>query len=81
MTKIIILKDIVETNGKTNEQNNLKKPRKFKVGDLVTFKIETKITTVDRDCDGTVLYGADYVGDCWGEERFTLTPAEGRSEG
>jgi len=65
------MKDIVEKNGKTIEENNLTKPRKFKVGDEVIFTIETTITEVGRDCDGTVLYGADYIGNCWGEEKFT----------
>ena len=72
MPKLIIFKDIVEKNGKTIEENNLAKPRKFKVGDTVTFTVETNITKVDRDCDGTALYGARMIGNCWGEDNFKL---------
>jgi hypothetical protein len=70
VNRIIMMKDIVEKNGKTIEENNLAKPRKFKVGDSVTFTINTTITKVGRDCDGTVLYGADYIGNNWGEDCF-----------
>ena len=73
MVEFIMMSDIVEKNGKTIRQNNLEKPRKFKVGDPVTFTIETTITKVGQDCDGTVLYGADFIGNCWGEENFTLS--------
>ena len=76
MPKMIIFKDIKEKNGKTIEENNLAKPRKFKVGDEVVFTIETTITQVGRDCDGTALYGADFIGNCWGEENFELTQSE-----
>ena len=71
MGKIVsVFKDIVEKNGKTIEQNNLEKPRKFKVGDEVIFQIETTINEVGIDCDGTVLYDAGIIGDCWGEDYF-----------
>lgn len=73
MSKIIIFKDIVEANGKTIEENNLARDNKFKIGDKVVFTIETTIDKVGRDCDGSVLYGADYIGNCWGEDNFELT--------
>ncbi len=72
MPKLIFMKDIIQENGKTIEENNLAKPRKFKIGDNVVFTIETTITQVGRDCDGTVLYGADFIGNCWGENSFKL---------
>ena len=68
--KIVFKGDIVESNGKTIRENNLAKPKKFKVGDKVIFSLETTITKVGSDCDGTVLYGADFIGNCWGEENF-----------
>jgi hypothetical protein len=76
MPEIVFMKDIVEENGKTIEENNLAKPKKFKVGDDVVFTIETTITKVGRDCDGEVLYGAECIGDNWGEENFKLLQKE-----
>jgi len=70
MGKMIIFKDIVEDNGKTIEENNLAKEKKFKIGDIVVFTIETTINQVGRDCDGTTLYGADMIGNCWAENNF-----------
>jgi len=75
VSKIVLMKDIVVENGKTIEQNNLEEPRKFKVGDEVIFQLETTITEVGRDCDGTVLYGADMIGNCWGEDCFQYPKA------
>ena len=69
---MMYFKDIVEKNGKTIEENNLARKRKFKVGDKVIFTIETEITRIGRDCDGTALYEADYIGSGWREENFKL---------
>ena len=55
---------------KWSRENDLKDPPKLKVGDKVIFTLETEIIAIGQDCDGTVLYSADMIGDGWGEEEF-----------
>jgi hypothetical protein len=55
-----------------SRENIPKPPPSLKVGDKVCFCIETEITDVGRDCDGTALYGADMIGWGWAEGAFTL---------
>lgn len=59
MTKIIVMHDIVEKNGKTAKENNLEKTHKIKIGALVELKSGARLFIVKhlRDCDGTPLYG------------------------
>jgi hypothetical protein len=53
-----------------SRKNIPKDPPKLKIGDKVLFTIETEIISIGKDCDGTVLYEADMIGDGWGEESF-----------
>lgn len=55
---------------KWSRENEPKSAPKFKVGDKVTFTIETEITKVGQDCDGTTLYGAEMLGFGWDEGSF-----------
>lgn len=64
------VKDIIEENGKTIEQNNLEKKHNIPIGTLVEVKydewfgdgacqkVHARLWVVshDRDCDGTPLY-------------------------
>lgn len=80
VSKFVIIHDLLEKNGKSIKENNLAKPRKFKIGDEVVFKIEITITQVGQDCDGSVLYGADYIGNGWGEENFEFAKKDSSHE-
>lgn len=55
---------------KWSRENVPKPPPQFAVGDTVIFTIETTITHVGADCDGTTLYGADMIGFGWAEGHF-----------
>lgn len=69
------VKDIVENNGKTIEQNNMEKGHNIPLGTLVEVKydkwhgdgacekIHARLWVVDhsRDCDGTPLYSLCHV--------------------
>jgi hypothetical protein len=54
----INIKDIVEENGLTTEQNNLNKKHNIKIGSLVELEngVRLFIVKCSRDCDGTPLY-------------------------
>ena len=52
-------------------RENIPKPAPMlRVGDKVRFTLETEITKVGQDCDGTTLYAADMIGFGWNEETF-----------
>lgn len=68
--RAVNFKDIVESNGKTVQENNLAIPYEFAVGDKVSFTHEESnrfgatttisgewyVVDMGRDCDGTPLY-------------------------
>ncbi len=66
----IILGTNIINFSKYSRENIPKPSPKFKVGDKVVFTIETEITEIGNDCDGTVLYGAYMLGNSWGEKNF-----------
>ena len=55
---------------KYSRENIPQDPPRFREGDKVIFTVETIITKVGSDCDGTVLYSAEMIGSAWGEEHF-----------
>lgn len=55
---------------KYSRENIPKDPPRLKVGDKVVFTLETEISEVGEDCDGTTLYSADMIGGGWREDCF-----------
>ena len=58
-----------------SRENEPKPPHELKVGDKVVFTVETEITELVQDCDGTSLYVADMIGGGWNEDHFQLLEA------
>jgi hypothetical protein len=64
MQQVIMMKDIVEANGKTIYQNNMEQTHKIPLDTLVEVNcdyhashgVRGYIASHDRDCDGTPLY-------------------------
>jgi hypothetical protein len=58
MTKIIMIHDLVEANGKTIKENNLAKVHQIPNGSLVELDTGARVFVCGhaRDCDGTPLY-------------------------
>lgn len=63
--ELVFIGDIVEKNGKTVKENNLKKVHNIPVGSLVEIDYENDeeykgvrlyVVCLTRDCDGTPLY-------------------------
>lgn len=61
---------------KYSRENIPKDPPKFRVGDAVRVVVETDVTSVGEDCDGTPLYGLRNHGFGFGEESMTLIEKE-----
>ena len=55
---------------KWSRENIPKAPPSLSTGDKVIFTLETEITKVGEDCDGTTLYTADMIGGGWSEDCF-----------
>lgn len=71
---IQVFGDIVEQNGKTIRENNQEVKHKFEVGQTVAYRredmhlMQTTVTSLDRDCDGTPLYSVKVELNGIGEE-------------
>lgn len=77
MNRVININDeryrILGTNAinfsKWSRENFPKSPQ-YKVGDKVTFTIQTEVLKVYNDCDGTPLYELEWIGNGWSESHI-----------